>query len=167
MAYGRPIVIVEDRNSNFFVAGLEHGCEVTGGTIVTGAAMGRAMDDVVIAALGGTSFTGETGGTSVVLPAAQKPYSSSQADGLTITKLLEAKKILDVNDVDPSIQRYIVCGPKQISDLLGTTQITSADGARMRVSRAINSLIRILGGWRTYVDTDNLEVKEEEDDTRA
>jgi hypothetical protein len=40
MAYGRPIVIVEDYNSNFFVAGLEHGCEVTGGTIVTGAAMG-------------------------------------------------------------------------------------------------------------------------------
>lgn len=40
MAYGRPIVIVEDRNGNFFVAGLEHGCEVTGGTIVTGAAMG-------------------------------------------------------------------------------------------------------------------------------
>jgi hypothetical protein len=40
MAYGRPIVIVEDRNGNFFVAGLQHGCEVTGGTIVTGAAMG-------------------------------------------------------------------------------------------------------------------------------
>ena len=40
MAYGRPIVIVEDRNGNFFVAGLEHGCEVTGGTIVSGAAMG-------------------------------------------------------------------------------------------------------------------------------
>jgi hypothetical protein len=46
---------------------------------------------------------------------------------------------------------------------------TSADGARMRVSRAINSLIRILGGWRTYNDTDNLETKDEEDedDTRA
>jgi len=40
MAYGRPIVIVEDRNGNYFVAGLQHGCEVTGGTIVTGAAMG-------------------------------------------------------------------------------------------------------------------------------
>lgn len=40
MAYGRPIVIVEDYNGNFFVAGLENGCEVTGGTIVTGAAMG-------------------------------------------------------------------------------------------------------------------------------
>ena len=46
---------------------------------------------------------------------------------------------------------------------------TSADGARKRVERAITSLIRILGGWRTYNDTDNLETKdeEEEDDTRA
>ena len=50
---------------------------------------------------------------------------------------------------------------------LGKELNTSADGARMRVSRAINSLIRILGGWRTYTDTDNLDVKEEEDDTRA
>jgi hypothetical protein len=40
MAYGRPHVIVEDNNGNFFLAGLEHGCDVTGGTIVTGAAMG-------------------------------------------------------------------------------------------------------------------------------
>jgi DNA-directed RNA polymerase specialized sigma24 family protein len=50
---------------------------------------------------------------------------------------------------------------------LGKELNTSADGARMRVSRAINSLIRILGGWRTYTDTDNLDVKEEDDDTRA
>jgi hypothetical protein len=40
MAYGRPNVIVEDNNGNLFLAGLEHGCDVTGGTIVTGAAMG-------------------------------------------------------------------------------------------------------------------------------
>jgi hypothetical protein len=95
------------------------------------AAMGRAMDDVVIAALGGTAFSGETGSTSVPLPSGQKPYSASQgndaAGGLSITKLLEAKKILDLADVDPSIQRYFVCGPTQISNLLGTTQITSSD----------------------------------------
>ena len=95
------------------------------------AAMGRAMDDVIIAALGGTAFSGETGSTSVTLPAGQKPYSASQsndaAGGLSITKLLEAKKILDLADVDPSIQRYFVCGPTQISNLLGTTQITSSD----------------------------------------
>ena len=40
MAYGRPQVIVEDNNGNFFLAGLEHGMDVTGGTIVTGGAMG-------------------------------------------------------------------------------------------------------------------------------
>jgi RNA polymerase sigma factor (sigma-70 family) len=52
---------------------------------------------------------------------------------------------------------------------LGKELNTSADGARMRVARAINSLIRILGGWRTYTDTDNTEIKKEnkDDDTRA
>jgi hypothetical protein len=40
LAYGRPQVIVEDNNGNFFYCGLEHGMDVTGGTIVTGAAMG-------------------------------------------------------------------------------------------------------------------------------
>ncbi len=40
MAYGRPHVIVEDYNKNCFVMGLENGADVSGGTIVTGAAMG-------------------------------------------------------------------------------------------------------------------------------
>jgi len=40
MAYGRPQVIVEDNNGNFFYSGLEHGMDVTGGTIVTGGAFG-------------------------------------------------------------------------------------------------------------------------------
>jgi hypothetical protein len=39
MAWGRPHVIIKDNNGNFFVAGFEHGMDVTGGTIVTGAAM--------------------------------------------------------------------------------------------------------------------------------
>lgn len=39
LSYGRPHVIVEDYNGNFFLSGLEHGAEVTGGTIVTGTAM--------------------------------------------------------------------------------------------------------------------------------
>lgn len=40
LAFGRPRIVVEDYNGNFFVMGVEHGAEVTGGTIVTGAAMG-------------------------------------------------------------------------------------------------------------------------------
>jgi hypothetical protein len=39
LAMGRPQVIVEDNNGNFFFAGLVHGLEVTGGTIVTGTAL--------------------------------------------------------------------------------------------------------------------------------
>ncbi len=40
LSYGRPQVIVEDNNGNFFYCGVKHGMEVSGGTIVTGAAMG-------------------------------------------------------------------------------------------------------------------------------
>ena len=40
LATARPHVAIEDYNGNFFLVGLEHGAEVTGGTIVSGAAMG-------------------------------------------------------------------------------------------------------------------------------
>jgi maltooligosyltrehalose synthase len=40
---------------------------------------------------------------------------------------------------------------------------TSPDGARMKVQRAINSLIRNLGGWRPYVDED-VEQQEDSDE---
>lgn len=40
MSWGRPHVIIKDNNGNFFLAGLEHGMDVTGGTIVTGGAFG-------------------------------------------------------------------------------------------------------------------------------
>lgn len=36
----RPHVFIEDYNGNYFLIGAAHGAEVTGGTIVTGAAMG-------------------------------------------------------------------------------------------------------------------------------
>ena len=40
MSFGRPHICIEDYNSNFMLIGLEHGADVTGGTIATGAAMG-------------------------------------------------------------------------------------------------------------------------------
>ena len=89
-------------------------------------ALGRAMDDEIITAISGTAFSGETGSTSVTLPSAQK-ITESGTDGLTIAKLREAKEKFDSASVDPSIPRYLVVGPKQISDLLGTTQVTSSD----------------------------------------
>ena len=40
LAHGRPQVVVEDYNGNAFLLGKLHGCEVSGGSMVTGAAMG-------------------------------------------------------------------------------------------------------------------------------
>ena len=89
-------------------------------------ALGRAQDDEIIAALSGTAFTGDTGSTSTALPSSQKITESGTA-GLTIAKLRSAKEILDAASVDPSIARYIAVSPKQITDLLGTTEVTSSD----------------------------------------
>jgi hypothetical protein len=89
-------------------------------------AMGRAMDDNIIAAATGTANTGVAGGTSTVLPAGQI-ISEAGTGRFTIAKLRQAKEILDLADVDPSLPRHIVVGPKQITDLLGTTEVTSSD----------------------------------------
>lgn len=89
------------------------------------AAMGRAMDDEIIAAALGTAQTGKDGGTSTTLPAGQKIAVASA--GLTIAKLVSAKELLDAASVDPSIPRHIVVSPKQISDLLNNTTVTSSD----------------------------------------
>ena len=40
LARARPQVIVKDNNNNYFLAGFEHGMDVTGGTVVTGTEMG-------------------------------------------------------------------------------------------------------------------------------
>jgi hypothetical protein len=39
LAAARPHIAIEDYNGNFFLVGLEHGAEVTGGSIVSGAGM--------------------------------------------------------------------------------------------------------------------------------
>jgi hypothetical protein len=98
------------------------------------AAMGRAMDEVIISAATGAATTNggvESGGvasSTVNLDATNNSVgSASSNDGLTIAKLREAKRKIDLNDVDPSIPRYIAVGPKQIEDLLGTTEVTSSD----------------------------------------
>ena len=40
LSFGRPHVLIQTRNNQFFLAGLEHGMDVTTGLIATGAAMG-------------------------------------------------------------------------------------------------------------------------------
>lgn len=89
------------------------------------AAMGRAMDDVILSAALGTAQTGKDGSSTTSLPSSQKIVHASA--GLTLAKLIEAKEILDSGNVDPSITRNIVVSPKQVSDLLNNTTVTSSD----------------------------------------
>ena len=86
-------------------------------------AMGRAMDDVIISAALGTAYTGETGSTSQ----ANTNQIVHGSGGLTVAKLRTAKQTLDLGDVDPSIPRHIIVSPRQISDLLNITEVTSSD----------------------------------------
>ena len=97
------------------------------------AAYARTCDSLIIDALGGTAFTGESGTTATSLPGSQKvavnyvESGSAANSGLTIAKLRAAKFILDSNDVDEEEERIIVVSAKQLQDLLRTTEITSID----------------------------------------
>ena len=90
-------------------------------------AMGRAMDDVIIAAALGSANTGVSGGTAVALPAGNIVAANLGGTGMNIAKLASAKNILDTGDVDPSIKRHIVVSPAEIADLLNSTTVTSSD----------------------------------------
>ena len=91
-------------------------------------AMGRAMDDVIIAAALGSANTGVSGGTAVALPAANiTAVGTGGANTMNIAKLALAKQKLDAGDVDPSIKRHIVVSPTEIQDLLNNTTVTSSD----------------------------------------
>ena len=88
-------------------------------------AFNRAKDSVIITALGGTAYSGQAGATSVVLPSAQKIAHGSV--GLTISKLMTAKERLDADEVDEDMERYIAVAARQITNLLETTEVKSAD----------------------------------------
>lgn len=92
-------------------------------------AMGRAIDDVIIAAATGTSQTGVTGGTAVVLPATQKlvPTDGTTVAPFQLPTLLAIKKKFDDNDVDESTPRYIAVSSQQLQDLLNDNRIQNHD----------------------------------------
>lgn len=88
-------------------------------------AIGRSLDDVIIAAMNGNSYEGQSGATVTAFPAAQKVAVA--ASGLTIAKLLAARELLDAADVDPELKRFIAVTAKQVTDLLNTTEVKSSD----------------------------------------
>lgn len=94
------------------------------------AAFGRSMDDVLIAAASGTSYTGKTGGTAVALPSGQKVAEGNT--GLSVAKLIAAKGIFWTNDIDEDIPLHIAVSSKQLQDLLNENKATSSDYAAVK-----------------------------------
>jgi len=97
-----------------------------------GMALGRSMDDDIIASAFGVSKTGENGTTNTAFDTANQQIAVS-ATGLTVAKLIEAKEILMANEVDVDMDElYIAVTAKQLSNMLGTTEATSSDYASVK-----------------------------------
>ncbi len=126
-------------------------------------ALGRKMDDAIIDAAFGTSYSGKTGSTSVTMPAGDViavnyvESGSATNSGLTIGKLREAKRLLDSQENDPSDPRYCAVTAKQVNDLLQTTEVTSSDynSVKALVQGEINSFMGFLFVRTERVDTDS------------
>ena len=88
-------------------------------------ALGRSIDDAIIECFSNTAYAGKAGGTATSFTAGN--IISGGATGLTLQKLLDAKKILDNNDVDPNEERYIAITGTQLSELLNISEIKDAD----------------------------------------
>jgi len=127
-------------------------------------ALGRKMDDRIIAAFFGTSATGKDGSTSTTFPSANQVAVnlSGSNEGLTVNKVLRARKLLQDGDVDldnPMNKLYIACAPEQLEEMLQTTQVTSADynSIKALVAGQINTFLGMewIVTTRLAVDTNS------------
>lgn len=132
-------------------------------------ALGRAMDDVIITALGASASVGEDGTTAA---SADDGYfaddyivasvASSAIDELNVQALRKAALIM--NEREAEGQRFIVCRAKDIENLLQQTEVTSSDYNTVKalVRGEIDSFLgfkfirseRLLVPSATYVNQD-------------
>ena len=88
-------------------------------------ALNRSIDDIIIAAASATAYGGKTGTTTYAFDTTNNRILHASS-GLTLTKLLQAKEILDSGECDDE-DRFFIYNAKQGTNLLNTTEIKSAD----------------------------------------
>ena len=93
----------------------------------------RRMDQEIIDGVFAQAKTGVAGATNEDWDATggsgqtiARDFASAAANAMTLKKLVEAKRLLDVGEC-PTEDRHIALGAKQLSDLLNDNTITSAD----------------------------------------
>ncbi len=105
-------------------------------------AMGRSMDDVIVAAAFGTARTGRNGSGTATF-ASESSEIASGGTGLTLDKLRETKALMDEAENAEDDPRFIVHTATQMTDLLEIDQVISSDYA------AVKALVR--GDVDTYM----------------
>jgi hypothetical protein len=117
-------------------------------------ALGRAIDNIIIAAFFATSVTGESA-------AGTEAFDTNDSiavggTGMTVDKLREAKKILMAHDVDiDNEQLYVAITAQQHDDLLNQTQAISLDYTEQ--AKLDNGRIRSFMGFN-FIHTELLAV---------
>lgn len=113
------------------------------------AAYSRDCDDIAWAAALDDVVTGETGTTTTALPAGQKLAHTST--GLTLTKLLLANELLEGADLEDEAPRVLVVAPRELSNLLNSVEIKSAD--YNTVKALVNGQIDTFMGFKFVKNT--------------
>lgn len=98
-------------------------------------AYNKAFDDIAWTTASGTVITGEAGTTQTAFPTSTNfigydgtvGSNTGTSVGLTIGKLLTAREIIRNADTDDDMPSVMVVTARQLTDLLNTTEIKSAD----------------------------------------
>jgi len=105
-------------------------------------AFNRAIDDAILDALGGTSYSGVAGATSInaydsgecrvvagdgTVATAGSDSADTTETTLTLAKVMTCKNLLDEADVDPDLERFFVCNFTAINNWLQVTEVKSVD----------------------------------------
>lgn len=97
-------------------------------------AFGRTIDDIILDAVTAVAYSGETGASQVSYDSNMTvdvqtvwPGVSAADTGLNLAKLIEARKKLGANEVDPDEEVYVPVNARQISSLLKDERVVSGD----------------------------------------
>ncbi len=131
-------------------------------TRVFAAAFGRAIDDEIIDNALVASPTGENGAGTAPFPVATHRIVSAGV-GLTVPKLLQAKRILDSFENDASEGGYFIAlGARQLEDLmtdttLTTTHLVASSSDYVAVQALVRGEINFFGGFN-FIRSERLNV---------
>ena len=106
------------------------------------AAANRQTDQTIIDAFTATASTGVDGGDDTGFPGGDYQIAHGSL-GLTLAKIITAKKVLKAAENDPDQPWYIVYTAEQLEDLLNDSTITSADynSVKMLTTGEVNSFM--------------------------